>query len=272
MSEETLFDSEAQTEEAPAPEQISVQETVAEETPTTEQDKPEAEAKPERTFTQDELDKIVQKRVAKERKHVERAAAAEREAQMLREQMQRLQAPEPQAAQGMPQPAQFQDYESYISALTDWKVDQKLSHIRQESNAQAEARHRAEQAQTVQQKLSSASEKYDDFEEVALSPNVPITQYMAQAIAESDVAGDLAYYLGSNLKEAIRISQMSPIGQVRELTKIETKLANVVPEVSKAPPPTNPVGTKAKAEKDPTQMSVEEFTKWRKGYIARRHA
>lgn len=227
------------------------------------------EAKSERTFTQDEVDKVVQKRLAKEHRRIEKYAAAEAELRILKEQMQSKQ-PSQEAPKGMPQPAQFQDYESYVEALTDWKVDQKLAAKQAETEAQQRQRQAAERASQVQAKLSSASEKYDDFEDVALNPSVPITQAMAETIAESDIGGDLAYFLGSNLNEAFRISQLSPVGQVRELAKLEAKLSAAPPVTTKAPPPINPVGQRASVTKDPSKMTDAEFAKWRKAQIAQR--
>jgi hypothetical protein len=212
-------------------------------TPESVPDEAQAE-KQTKTFTQDELDAIVKKRLAKESRRIERVAALEAENRMLRERMQ----PPPQERTGQPpsgapRPEQFQDYESYVEALTDWKVDQKLEAQRQMS-ARERAEHEARaQAKQVREKLSAASSKYEDFEDVALAPDTPITQAMAHAILESDVSADLAYYLGSHTDEAARIAQMSPVGQVRALAKLEEKLTASAP-TSKAPKPISPIGGK----------------------------
>lgn len=225
------------------------------------------EAKSERTFSQKELDEIVQKRLAKEQRRIERFAAAEAELRLLKEQMQRQQQPSETAPQGKPVPQQFADYESYVEALADWKAEQRLTQFREETLAQQRQREAAEKAAQVKTKLSTAASKYADFEEVALSPEVPITQHMAEAIAESDIGGDVAYYLGSNLAEAQRIASLSPAAQIRELVKLEAKLSAPAPVVTtKAPPPITPVGQKATVAKDPGRMSDAEYAKWRKSW------
>ena len=257
--------------EAPTTDAQSIEQSAAAVDTTADQptDESSPEAKAERTFTQDEVDKVVQKRLAKEHRRIEKYAAAEAELRIIKEQIQRQQTTQ-EAPKGMPQPAQFQDYESYVEALTDWKVDQKLAARQAETEAHQRQRQAAERASQVQAKLSSASDKYDDFEDVALNPSVPITQAMAEAIAESDMGGDVAYYLGSNLVEALRISQLSAVGQIREIAKIEAKLTAAPPVTTKAPPPINPVGQRASVSKDPSKMTDSEFAKWRKAQIAQR--
>jgi hypothetical protein len=213
-------------------------------TPESTADEAQAE-KQTKTFTQDELDAIVKKRLAKESRRIERVAALEAENRMLRERMQ----PPPQERtnqppSGAPRPEQFQDYESYVEALTDWKVDQKLTAQQQRAAQERAARDAQEQSAKVREKLSAASSKYEDFEDVALSPDTPITQAMAHAIIESDVSADLAYYLGTHVDEAAQIARMSPVGQVRALAKLEEKLTASAP-TSKAPKPISPIGGKS---------------------------
>jgi len=66
---------------------------------------------------------------------------------------------------------------------------------------------------------------------------------MAQAVQASDAGPDIAYYLGSNPKEADRISRLSPILQAKEIGRIEAKIANDVPvkRTTSAPAPISPV-------------------------------
>ena len=59
-------------------------------------------------------------------------------------------------------------------------------------------------------KEEAARDKYEDFEQVAYNPKLPITDVMAQTIQASDNGPDIAYYLGTNPKEADRISRLQP--------------------------------------------------------------
>jgi len=87
-----------------------------------------------------------------------------------------------------------------------------------------------------------ARAKYDDFEQVAYNPNLPITNVMAETIQASDIGPDLAYYLGANPKEADRISRLSPYLQAKEIGRLEVKLTTepMTKKVSNAPEPISP--------------------------------
>lgn len=245
------------------------------ETPTTEVQQTEAEAKPERTFTQKELDDIVQRRLAKEGKRAERIAyerarreAAEAELERLRQ----AQSPQPQAwtpAQGKPDPKQFSSYEDYVEALSDWKLEQRLTGLRESSDRAMREQEAVKHAQTIQAKLTPAAQKYADFADVALDETLPIAPPTAAFIGESELGGDIAYYLGKNRDEAEKIAAMSPAAQYRELVKIEQKLT-APPKPTKAPAPIEPTVGKTQVEKDPNEMSYDEFVKWRKSQIKRR--
>ena len=70
---------------------------------------------------------------------------------------------------------------------------------------------------------------------------------MAETIKASDLGPDLAYWLGSNPKEADRISRLSPLLQAREIGKIEAKITAepVQKKTSTAPDPIRPVTARA---------------------------
>jgi hypothetical protein len=110
------------------------------------------------------------------------------------------------------------------------------------------ARREAERQQTAvleayQDREEDARSKYDDFEQVAYNPNLPVTDYMAQAIQASDIGPEVIYHLGSNPKEAHRIANLPPILQAKEIGRIEAKLASDPPtkRTSTAPAPLAPV-------------------------------
>jgi hypothetical protein len=65
---------------------------------------------------------------------------------------------------------------------------------------------------------------------------------MAETIHSSDIGPDLAYYLGSNPKEADRISRLSPYLQAKEIGRLEAKLVSepVTKRVTNAPEPIQP--------------------------------
>ncbi len=197
------------------------EETVASETEVQEQ-APEQE--PAKTFTQEELEAEIGKRLARERRKIERE--------------QRAAAPEPAPLQISSQldPNQFQTTEAYLEALATEKAEAIIAH-REQSRSVNEINDKYQNA------VDEAIDKYPDFIQVAHTHKF-MTSEMAQVIKSSDVAVDLAYFLGTNLKEAERIFKLPPLMQVKELGKLEAKLETTpleVKKVSSAPAPIKPV-------------------------------
>ena len=186
---------------------------------------PPAETPPPKTFTQEELDAAIGKRLAREQRKWER------------EQVQRAAANAPPAsAADVPPLDQFPTPEAYADALATKKAEELVA--RREAQKQQD-----ETLAAYQDREEEARGKYDDFEQVAYNPSLKITQVMAQTIQASETGPDLAYYLGSNPKEADRISRLAPFLQAKEIGRIEAKLAADPPvkKTSSAPPPIAPV-------------------------------
>jgi hypothetical protein len=130
----------------------------------------------------------------------------------------------------------------------------------------------AKREETWTKKVSEASKKYDDFDEVAFAEDLPIAPAMAAAMRDSDLGPDVAYYLGKNPSEAQRISQLSPAAQVREIGKIEARLEmKPVRQPSKAPPPIDPVGSgKGSSSVNLESMTQAEYEAYRAKTWAKR--
>jgi len=227
----------------PAPEQEA---TAAPEPVAIEPDQTEAPAA--KTFTQEELDAIVSKRLAREQRKWEREQARR--------------AAEAAPSADLPAPENFEDARTYAEALAERKAAELLARreAEQQEAALLEAYHDREE---------QARDKYDDFEQVAYNPNLPVTDVMAQTIRASDIGPDVIYYLGSNPKEADRIARLSPILQAREIGKIEAKLANDPPvrKTTTAPPPINPVSARASGNPsydttDPRSVKNMSTSEW----------
>jgi hypothetical protein len=240
-----------------------------EETAKTGDEETKPEVKPEKTFTQKELDDILTRRLAKEQRKTERYARAEAERDILREQLSRQQAPQSSVQSGEPKPEQFKTYEEYIDKLTDWKIDQ-----REAKREEMQARSRQEEYQqtheaTIRENLSKAADKYDDFEEVVTNPNLTITPVMTDAMGESEVGGEIAYYLGNNPKEAAAIAQMSNVQQVKAIDRLEAKFKSPN-KVSEAPAPAQVTGKgKATQAIDLNSASLDDYMKIRQKQGAR---
>lgn len=178
-----------------------------------------------KSFSQEELDAIVGKRLAREQRKWEREQAL-----MLAEQ----QANRPVAPP--PAPDDFENAQVYAEALANQRAHEIL--------AQREAaKQQAEILENYKDREEEARDRYDDFEQVAYNRNLPVTEFMAQAIQASDIGPEVIYHLGSNPKEAQRIAKLPPILQAKEIGRIEAKLVAEPPvkRTSTAPAPLAPV-------------------------------
>lgn len=184
-----------------------------------------------------------------------------------------------------PDPKDPEPDASKFDNYTDWQKAWMRWDRRQESRAEVVARAAAEQqtaaaakASTWNEKVTAASAEMADFAEVAQNPDLPVTPVMGEAILDSELGPKILYHLGQNPTEAARIAKLSPVAQVREITKLEAMLspetakpADEKPQtksttVSKAPAPIRPVAGGASASnpvKSIDSMSQAEYRAYR---------
>jgi len=236
-------------EEVPA-ESLPVPEQVATAAPEAEVQSPETPEAASKTFSQEELDAAIGKRLAREQRKWERdQAQRQSEQQTLRA------APTATADQ-------FETTEAYADALAYQKAEELIA------KREAAKQHSAI-LESYQDLEEEARAKYDDFEQVAYNPKLPITNVMAETIQSSDIGPELAYYLGSNPKDAERISRMTPLSQAKEIGKIEAKLAAEPPvkRTTSAPAPISPVtartsGSSTQDTTDPRSTKTMTASQW----------
>ena len=150
--------------EVPAPEQVA---TAA---PEPVVNAPEAVEAPEgeqketpKVFTQEELDAAIGKRLAREQRKWER-------------EQKQAEAPKPVPVEQL-KPEQFTTTDEYVEALTTSKAQQIVQQ-------QEFAKQQQELLGNYHDKEEAARDKYEDFEQVAYNPKLPITDVMAQTIQE----------------------------------------------------------------------------------------
>ena len=158
----------------------------------------------------------------------------------------------------LPPAEQFESVAAYAEALAQKKLEQR-----------EQARQQSEILESYHEREEEARGKYDDFDQVAYNPNLRITTAMAQTIQASDSGPDVAYYLGTNPKEADRISRLPPLVQAKEIGKIEAKLASDPPvkKISSAPAPIAPVtarsvGSPTYDTTDPRSVKTMSTSEW----------
>lgn len=231
----------AEVDSAPAPEVTATTDSAID---VPEVSTEQTEQPAEKTYTQAEIDAMIGKRLAREQRKWERDQAAKSaEMHTLNSSPVDIDESDPNAV-----------------------VLQKAAEIVAQRDA---AKQQAQIMEAYAESEEKVRDKYDDFDQVARNPNVPITEVMAEAIYASEVGPEVAYYLGSNVKEASRISRLSPFLQAKEIGKIEAKLAADPPvkKTSNAPAPITPVtarssGASSYDTTDPRSTKTMTDSQW----------
>ena len=210
-----------------------------------------------KTFTQEELNEILEKKTAK----LQRIRDTERnKRQELERELAKVSVPKDE---GRPNPANYDDVERYASDVAQWELG-KRDRIEQAAKTQITK----SDFQTKAAELHAELVDMPDFDEAKWS-KLPISDAMAEAIVHSDMGDKVAKHLYSNPSEADRIANLSPARQLAEIGKLEERLSSA-PKFSKAPAPINPIGKgNAVSSKSPENMTMDEYIAHRKKEGAR---
>jgi hypothetical protein len=208
----------------------------------------------EKKFTQSELDEILQKRLAKESARAERRALKVYADKLETMTSQRQESKPTEQPNGKPTMAQYANVEDYVEAVADWKLEQR-EQASQKSQADSQ---RATVANKVEKIMQDAA-KISGFDREAFD-ELPITDAMAYAILDSDVAAKITAHLTSNPEDAERISTLSPARQAAEIGKLEAKISSQTVKASNAPAPIKPIGNRGgAANSDLAKSSMEDY-------------
>jgi hypothetical protein len=163
------------------------------------------------------------------------------------------------------------DPEVLAERMADWKLDQR-------DRQAAENK----QKETHQQRLRSYQERADAFADenpdyAERVESLKLTPIMDQAIFETELEPQIAYYLATNPGEVERIAQLTPAGQVRAIAKLEDKLSappvveqqeaetprpavvpSRPPSVQSPPPPPPSVAAKSTAKAPVAQWDINQ--------------
>ena len=183
-------------------------------------------------------------------------------------------APEKKEPEAPKKPTQdeYDTYEDYIEALSDWKSDQKLAQTEkrlEEKLTQRSARETRERA--IKEKFEEARKRLPDFDEVLRKTEV--TEDVHGLVTGSEMPAEVAYYLGKNPEVTRRINALAPIDAAREIGKIEAKIQTRLRDASPPPKkktPTAPAlqkplgGGASSSGKNPSEMTHEEYRQMRR--------
>lgn len=132
--------------------------------------------------------------------------------------------------------------DKYIEEMVDFKANQVLARGQQQTEQQKVESQFAKQ-------VDAARKLYADFDEFAFSEDVTISDPVRDALISSENGALLAYELGKHPEEVERLAKLPLLAQVRELGKIEARIApqkstesdsEESAPTSRAPAPPNP--------------------------------
>lgn len=197
---------------------------------------------PKKSKVQKRIDKLVGEKYAYERRIAELEAESRVRAEYSTPQKQL------QVTDSKPVIDNFETTEEYYEALTDWKVEQKLSSYSEKQKATQKKQEAAKtQAQKQQDFVSNAQKamtKYNDYLDVVEDVTIALDSDLGEEILESDELGpELMYYFGKNPEEEAKFSRLSGRKLSQEIGKLQVKLsAPKKKKTTKAPPPITPTG------------------------------
>lgn len=201
----------------------------------------------EKTFTQDEMRRVLAKENARTQRRFEREVQLRVENEVLRRQLAERTSPGaagPQGAEdadGEPRPENFKDWDSFNRAFVRWEIRQAQAERESAASQQATQEEQQRFAETVQERFGKGQEKYEDFEDVIGARGVFFSDHMLAAMMELDGVepSDVAYNLALTPQETQRIAKLTPARQVLEIQKFASSLTKP-PAPTRAPPPIAP--------------------------------
>jgi hypothetical protein len=154
-------------------------------------------------------------------------------------------------AETEPLPEQFSDMYEYAKALTDYRVEQRLTEEKQkEVQAKVAAEH-AKLIDTWGQRVKAAKAEMPDFDDMINSTDVTVSNEVRDAIFESEVGPRILYHLAENPDFAVKLQGMTLTAALKAIGKLEGQYEKTEPQTkavvgkSKAPAPINPIRSAA---------------------------
>lgn len=206
------------------------------------EEKPKANPKLERRFSE----------ITKQREEARKEAQREREAREALEArlavLERQPTPQAPKVDEEPQPSQFNDAFEYAKALAEYTADKRIGEMKRQEAEERQAQERQKVIETWASKVQAAKASMPDFDDIVASSDVVVNDDIRDAILESDVGPQILYHLAENDDVAKRIAGLSPKQALREIGKLEARfeVKETAPEPkpivrSKAPAPIQPL-------------------------------
>lgn len=212
----------------------------------------EGQAKEARTFSQAEVDALIQKRLAKEARRSERRIAEE-----LAKVRQAQQTPPPSRDE-------FATDEEHQRASLDHVIARKAEELAEKKLAERRERESLEQSTAAfWEKADELAERFPDFDSVVRDPDLPLNGPILEFVMDSDIGPELAYHLGKHKGEALKLARMSPVKAVMRLLEIQNEIkSKPKARISAAPEPMQPVGNRGRSTSTALPSDSDDMETW----------
>jgi hypothetical protein len=225
-----------------------------------------------KTFTQAELDALVQKRVGREQRRYNREIGE------LRGRLSSVetQKPQPQAPTEL-KPEEFASHEAYIEARATRAAVEAVSRLEQQRVAQTSQQAEQQRLQELGRNFSvsedAARDKYDDYDDVFETiPRGSLKPQVVEYLGEIKNGAEMLYHLANEPKELARIARLSPTAAIRELVLRESQIETTEKRTSKAPPPPGQLGGRSVSADDIPDARKDSLEVWMKKRDAQERA
>jgi len=202
---------------------------------------------------------------------------AETETRILRERIEQLEAQNrPEPGSDEPQREQFDDYESYLRAITKYDAKQTAAETLKAEREAAKGNDRQTKEAAAQDAIAKNwTERETAFQGTNKDYDEVVTPFVEEdlgslgegarrLIVDSEIGPQLLYHLASHPEIVDRIADLSSVRQIAELGKLEEKLTAPAKKTTNAPAPASHVNTGKTGQKDPSKMNMDEYKEWMK--------
>lgn len=162
--------------------------------------------------------------------------------------------PDPPAELGPePDPKDYgaEDMDKFRADLKKWSAENTKREIASENEKAAKAKQAEATAKAWKERAEAAAKEMPDFQETIAGSSVSLSDQARDAIIESDVGPKLLYHFAKNPDQAEALGKMTVGRMLREIGRLEaeiggaakpqSKSAEKVVEISKAPAPITPL-------------------------------
>ena len=164
----------------------------------------------------------------------------------------------PASLPGEPKLENFENYDEFLIAKATFRIEHQQQQREFERKTQ-------EIEGKFQEAIKKGQGKYSDFMEVLNNPSFRQTSAVAFAVKNSDMADDLAYYLGTHLDETYKLNTLDPLSAAREIGRIESKISiasekpKETKKISQAPEPVKTVKAQGSPVVDENSLSTSDW-------------